>query len=373
MAKITTKDYGRWSISKSGSGDFWMVKQIIKPMSYLILTECPDESLTEKWKDFLANAELPTHYVTPNFFVDPYIRGGQRFAVLSFDKTGKVSAVLTGTDDGKRINSGFAVRPQTCFRRDCDLSEAAQNLLKGLREKGGNALEYINFYTWKPIREFENLGFQTEVSSGTNLIIMLDLSHGAEEIFKAFSQTRRNEIRKAIKQNLVQIKELETESELAELYQIHVDWNRRKGNQPDTFDEMKLAFEQKDHRKIFIAKHEEKVIAGSYYRFCKGGIVEYAANNSLVEFQKLRPNDLIGWHSIQWACREGFPYYSMGGSHLFLRRFGGGEWTTHRYKCDQSFLRIHNLRENIQNITVKTYQKLPGSLKKKVKQIAGKS
>lgn len=342
-------------------------------MSYLVLNEYPDNSLVEKWNDFLANAEFPTHYVTPNFFVDPYIRGGEKFAVLTFDDAGKITAVLTGTDDGKKINSGFAVRPQTCFRQNADLSKTTKDLFEGIREKGGNTLEYINFYTWKPVEEFEQVGFQTEPSSGTNLVIMLDLSYGADEIFKAFSQTRRNEIRKAIKQNLVQIKELETESELAELYQIHADWNLRKGNQPDTFSEMKLAFNQKEHRKIFIAKHNEKIIAGSYYRFCKGGIVEYAANNSLLEFQKLRPNDLIGWHSIQWACREGFPYYSMGGSHLFLRRFGGGEWITHRYKYDGSFLKIHNLRENIQNISVKTYQKLPISLKKKVKQIAGKS
>lgn len=341
-------------------------------MTYQILQEFPDADLLKKWNEFLASAELPTHYVTPNFFIDPYIRGGEKFAVLTFDNE-IITAVLTGTDDGKKINSGFAVRPQTCFRRNIDLSKAAKSLIEGLREKGGTSLEFINFYTWKPIPEFEEIGFQTEVSSGTNMIIMLDLSLGADEIFKAFSQTRRNEIRKSIKQNQVQIKELETGAELEELYEIHVDWNRRKGNQPDTFEQMKLAFEQKDHRKIFIAKHEDKVIAGSYYRFCKGGIVEYAANNSLVEFQKLRPNDLIGWHSIQWACEAGFPYYSMGGSHLFLRRFGGGEWATHRYKCDQSFLRVHNLRENIQNISVKTYQKLPVSIKKKVKQIAGRS
>lgn len=341
-------------------------------MSYQILTEYPNEKTLAEWNDFLGNAEFPTHYATPNFFVDPFIRGGEKFAVLTRDETGKITAVLTGTDDGVKLNSGFAVRPQTCFRRGADLSKTARNLLAGLREKGGAHLEYINFYTWQPVAEFEKIGFQTEVASGAEKIMMLDLAIGADEIFKGFSQTRRNEIRKSIKQNRVQIKELETEAELAELYEIHVEWNRRKGNQPDTFEQMKLAFAQKEHRKIFIAVHEGKIIAGSYYRFCKNGIVEYAANNSLVEFQKLRPNDLIGWHSIQWACEAGFTHYSMGGSHLFLRRFGGEEWAAHRYKLDRSFLKMHNLRENIQNFSVKTYQRLPISLKNKVKQIAGK-
>ncbi len=106
-------------------------------MSYKILHESPDAETLAQWQEFLANAEYATHYVTPNFFVDPFIRGGKRFAVLTFDEDDKVSAVLTGVDDGKKLVSEMAVRPQTAFRKDTNLFQTAQILLHALKEKGG--------------------------------------------------------------------------------------------------------------------------------------------------------------------------------------------------------------------------------------------
>ncbi len=341
-------------------------------MDYKILETSPDSETLLQWQEFLADAEFPTHYTTPNFFVDPYIRGGKRFAVLVYEENKKIAAVLTGVDDGQKLVSGFAVRPQTAFRKGVNLTQTAETMFRALKEKDGVNHELIEFYTWHPMAEFEDLGFQTQVSKDQNVVILVDLAKGAEQIFKEFSQTRRNELRKAIKQNLLEVKELENAEELQELYAIHVDWNERKGNLPDSFEDFSLALDQKDNRKVLIAKHEGKTIAGSYYRFCKGGVVEYAANNSLPEFQKLRPNDLLGWRSLEWACANNFSHYSMGGSHLFLRRFGGGEWTTHRYKMDLTKLKIHNLKENIFDFGIKTYQSLPVSVKTKIKQIAGK-
>ncbi len=175
-----------------------------------------------------------------------------------------------------------------------------------------------------------------------------------------------------MRKNELEVKTLETDEELKELYAIHLGWNHRKDNPADTFEEFRFAHSQKDYRKTLIAKFEGKVIAGSFYRFCQGGVIEYAANNSLIEYQKLRPNDLIGWRSIEWACEAGFTHYSMGGSHLFLRRFGGELVQTRRYKMDMSFLHVHNVKENIINFGLKTYRNLPPSVKSKLKNIAGK-
>ena len=341
-------------------------------MNWKILTEAPDEIWTRKWNDFLPNAQLPTHYTTPDFFADPYIRGGERFAVLALEND-EVTGVLTGIDAGKSIVSGIPNRPQTAFRKNADRVRAVENLIKGVYEKGSSNLEMTELYCWEPVAEFENLGFNFREYGGEKGTVVLDLTKGEDELFKEFSQTRRNEIRKAIKQNLVQISEVENLDELAELYEIHRDWCVRKGNQPDTFEQMQKAYSSKNHRKIFIAKHEGKVIAGSTYRFCRGGLVEYAGNNSLVEFQKLRPNDLIGWHSIQWACREKFALYSMGGAHLFLRRFGGEIVSTYRYKIDRSFLKIHNLSEAAKDFSIRTYKSLPQPFKTKLKKVLGRS
>ncbi len=340
-------------------------------MNYKIFTEHPNEDWTAKWNEFLTRASFPTHYTTPNFFVDPFVRGGEKFAVVSIQNE-KITSVLSGVFDGKKIVSGLFVRPQFAIDKSFDRLKTAENLLEGLKKKGGENLEVAEFFSWEPICEFEEIGFSTREYGGEQGTIILDLSKGEENLFKDFSQTRRNELRKAIKQNNVQIFEVENLDELKELHKIHCDWNERKGNVPDKFEDFELAWQQKNYRKIFIAKHDGKVIAGSYYRFCPGGVVEYAANNSMTEFQKFRPNDLLGWYSIQWACANGFSLYSMGGSHLFLRRFGGDTASVFRYKMDFTTLKIHNLKETVSDFGIKTYKSLPMPVRTKIKTVLGK-
>ena len=341
-------------------------------MKWKVILQPPDAETLVKWDEFLQHAAFPTHYTTPDFLVDPFVRGGERFAVLAFDEE-KIAAVLTAVDAGQTIHSGLAVRPQTAFRKDTNKLTAAKALIGGMLEKGGADLRFLEFYAWEKIENIDETGFQTLKTESDNKIVMLDLSKGAEAIFKDFSQTRRNEIRKAIKQNALEIREINSPHELIELYEIHKDWCARKNIAPDSFEDFEFGYLHRDYRKILIAKHEGKVIAGSYYRFYKNGVVEYAGNNSRLEYQKFRPNDLIGWLSIEWACEAGFKHYSMGGSHLFLRRFGGETVSTYRYKYDRSLLKIYNLKENVKNLSVNIYKGLPASVKSRIKQIAGKN
>jgi Acetyltransferase (GNAT) domain len=340
-------------------------------MDFKVLTEYPENAVRVQWEEFLRRAAYPTHYTTPNFFTDPYIRG-DKFAVLAMDGE-EVAAVLTGVENGKRIASGLAVRPQVIFGRDCDRLSALRAFSDGMMEKGGKALELIDLHTWEAVDGAEALGFRSRHCTDDDSIIMLDLSAGADEIFKGFSQTRRNEIRRELKKNLVAIKELETGEEIIELYDIHKDWNSRKGNDPDAFETFEKAMKQRENRKVIIALYEGKIIAGSYYRFCPGGVVEYAANNSLPEFQRLRPNDLIGWHAIQWACAGGFTHFSMGGSHLFLRRFGGEVFSAWHYRLDRTFLKRHEVKDSLKNFAVRTYLALPDSARNRIKQTLGKA
>lgn len=340
-------------------------------MDWKLITKYPDDALRDAWKEFLADASYPTHYTAPNFFTDPYIRG-ERFAVLAFEGE-KIAAVLTGVENGGRIISGLPVRPQTLFRKGCDRCGALQALLEGTLKCGGKSLELIDLHTWEPVDKAGGLGFRARACTGEDSIIMLDLAKGEDQIFKEFSQTRRNELRKAIKNAVVEIKELETDEEIAELYEIHVDWNKRKGNQPDPFEDFERAMKQRENRKVFLAVHDGKIIAGSYFRFCPGGVVEYAANNSLSEFQNLRPNDLIGWRAIQWACAGGFTHFSMGGSHLFLRRFGGEVFNAWHYRLDRTFLKRHEVKETLKKLAVKTYLSLPDSARQKIKQGLGRA
>ena len=120
-------------------------------MNYKIFTEHPNEEWSERWNEFLKRASFPTHYTTPNFFVDPFVRGGERFAVVSIQNE-KITGVVTGIFDGAKIVSGLFVRPQFAIDKSFDVLKTAENLLAGLKEKGGENLEVAEFFSWEPIR-----------------------------------------------------------------------------------------------------------------------------------------------------------------------------------------------------------------------------
>lgn len=339
-------------------------------MRHILLKSIPDRDLAERWNTFLTGVRFATHYVTPNYFLDPYV-SESGFAVIAIDEKDQIAAVATGTAAGRRIASGLFSRPQLVFGEKADRLAATQALMNGFEELDGSA-DLIELFAWEEMPEFALHDMQVRTSNEQTSIVMLDLSVGAEMIFRNFSQTRRNEIRKAIKLGVVEVKPLETDEELAEIYRIHCDWNERKGNIADSFEQMRTAAGQRANRRAFLAKVDGKVVAGSFYRFCPGGVVEYSSNFSMPEYQRLRPNDLIGWRAIEWACESGCAYFSMGGSHLFLRRFGGEVVRTFRYRRDQTRFRRYDLSENARDLGVEVFRRMPETFRKSVRKILAK-
>jgi Acetyltransferase (GNAT) domain len=74
-------------------------------------------------------------------------------------------------------------------------------------------------------------------------------------------------------------------------------------------------------------------------------VVEHAGGSSLASTLHLRPNDLLHWRAIEWACAEGLSKCSLGGHSLFLRKFRGEVVPTIRYRLDLSLFRRHIIRD----------------------------
>ena len=337
-------------------------------MEWKILTEYPDTELEQKWHEFMPNSTYPSHYTSPGYLRVPFWEGKNPFAVLALDGD-KVVGVSCGLNTGGELVSGIEVRPQVSISRDAEQYQVAKTLLDGLVELGGDDGELITLHISEAVPAFEELGFKVRKAEGSFEVVMLDLTLGADEIFKGFSQSRRSDIRKAIRQDKVRVSLVENLGELEELHKIHIDWCKSKEMEPNSWQVFKSAWEQKDYMRIFIAKHEEKIIAGSYFRFYPNSVAEYAANNSIPEYRKLRPNDLLVWRAIEWSCEKSLRRFSMGGSHLFLRRFGGDIVSSYRYQLDRTVLQRHAAKEAISNIAIKTYQSLPDSTRKKIKRV----
>jgi hypothetical protein len=285
----------------------------------------------------------------------------------------KVVGAATGVRKGRHLISGLAVRPQVSVSKNADRRELVKNLTKGFFELSKNGADLLTLHCADQLSEFAEFGFNEKRAEGTYEVVHIDLTKGADAVFKGFSQSRRSDLRKAMRENKVQIAPVENESELKDLYQIHVDWSCRKQITPHTWEMMQKLFSMPQAHRILVAKHEGKIIAGSFFRFYPNALFEYVANNSIPEYQYLRPNDLLVWKGIEWACGEGFPLCTLGASHLFLRRFGGEIFSSHRYQFDRTFLKKHEKKEAVLEFTLKTYRAIPYSTRQRMKKLIGKS
>jgi len=302
------------------------------------IIHCRGAGLIEtQWRDCLAASDFPTHYTAPEYFLEPALRDRKPFAILSAVGN-KVTAVLTGIHDGERVQSGLSVRPQIAFSRQADRSLAMSALIAGLLQEARSA-KLVDLYLWSDMAGPEDARFRQKHYAG---VVVLDLSRGPEALFRKFSQTRRNDIRRAIRRG-VSVEPANGRDDVSAYYPVYVEWARYKGLPIAGEDQFQETFALTHNRLLLLARYEGHIIAGAVLRFFPRGVVEYAANSSLENSLHLRPNDLLQWRAVEWACAEGMTKYSLGGDHLFLRKSGGEVFPTTRHRLDLSMLRRYTV------------------------------
>jgi hypothetical protein len=307
--------------------------------SFRIVHSRPSGLIESQWRNCLADCDFPTHYTSPEFFLEPMLRKTNGFAVLSLMDE-QVTGILTGTHDGYRVQSGLSVRPQIAFSRHADRSGAMASLIAGLVVEAASA-KLVDLFVWSDIEVLVKSRFRRRPYEG---VVMLDLLRGPDALFRKFSANKRINIKKAIKYG-VSVAPAKSVDEISAYYRICVDWCFRKNLPIQSEDEFQENFKLSKNRLLLLARHEGRIIAGVVIRFFPGGVMEYAANSSLQSALHLRPNDLLHWRAIEWGYREGLTKYSLGGAHLFLRKFGGQIVPTTRCRLDMSMFRGYTVRD----------------------------
>ena len=301
--------------------------------SYHILHRQPGGLIEELWRDCLADADFPTHYTAPEYFLEPGFRNKGPFAILSLSGE-EVTAVLTGIRDDAHVQSGLSVRPQIVFSRRADRARAMANLVDGLLVEAASA-KLVDLFLWSDIATTIGSRFRKRRYDG---VVMLDLSRGPDALFRKFSENKRRNIKRAIKYG-VSVEPAASRAEVSAYHAICADWSRRKGLHLPEEEEFRRTFALTNNRLLFLARHDGKIVAGVVIRFFPHGVMEYAANSSLENALHLRPNDLLHWRAIEWGCRVGMTHYSLGASHPFVRKFGGDIVPTTRHRLDLSTFR----------------------------------
>ena len=307
--------------------------------SFQILHGQPVGPIETAWRACLADSDFPTHYASPEYFCEPMLPGKKPFAILSIVDE-DVTAVMTGLHDADRVQSGFSSRPQIAFSRHADRLRAMSNLIAGLLQEAG-AAKLIDLFLWSDMAGLVDARFNQRAFGG---VVMLDLAVGPDTLFRQFSQTRRNDIRRGIKCG-VSVDLAKSRDDVSAYYAVYVDWARRRFLPITGEEQFQRIFAARRNRQLLLARYKGEVIAGVVLRFFPGGVVEHAASSSLQSALHLKPNDLLHWRAIEWAYAEGLTKYNVGGVNLFQRKFGGEVAPTTRHRLDLSLFRRHTISD----------------------------
>lgn len=335
-------------------------------MKFVTVHEYPEPKLERAWRDCLTRVEYPAHYDAPEFFREPYWAGQKPFAVLAVEGP-RVTGVITGIHRGGQVECGLPSRPQICVDTSCDQAATLDALARGVLVEAKSA-ELVSVFTWAHLQlpSFTARGFRSRALTGN---VVLDLTQGPEQLFKQFPKDRRRNIRFAEK-NGVDIGEVTNDQDIADAFAVYQTWrktDRKQINGPGrTFDVFEKAARLRDNRLTLVARVDGKPIAINLFRFFPGGLFESAANSSLDEFMHLKPNDLLQWRGIEWACAHGLRRHSLGGAHTFLRRFGGEVIPVYRYRLDRTFLRQHDLKDTFREMGRETIKRMPDGIGKRL-------
>jgi hypothetical protein len=340
---------------------------------FTILHDFPPPEAETAWRQYLQKLECPAHYDSPEFFREPYLFGTNRFAVLAFDGDA-VTAVLTGLHKDGEVLSGLQSRPQVSVDPAADQKSAVDGLARGLLKEAGSK-KLITVYSWNslPLHSFEALDFQARELEGD---VVLDLHPGPEALFKKLHASRRKNVRHGLRAG-VEVFRAKTVEDAQAFYQVHIGWHqtkRKKIKSPEMPREAFLErFCQNGNFACMLARYSGRVIAGIVLRFFPGGLVEFSHHSSLDEFLYLKPNEVLQWQCIEWACGQGFSRCSLGGAHTFHRRFGGSVVPILRYRLDRSFLRRHARYEATIDSMRSGFHRLPPVLQKPVRRMMGRA
>ena len=339
-------------------------------VEYRILHSSPEPQLESQWLGCLAHAVDPAHYASPAFFKELYFRDKKPFAVLAVVGE-EVVGVLTGLHEGQTLVSGLESRVHIALDGRQDPKDILSALARGV-EQEAHGSKLVQVYSWSDLdlSPFVKIGYRKRRLTGNPV---LDLSLGADTLLKQFGTTHRRNIKLAAK-NGVEVSEASTREDFDAFYEVYDAWCTMKKlfKYPNEL-EWEVFQTTKNNRRLFVAKKDGKVIAGTTIRFCPGGLVEYSRNCSMPEFLHTKPNDLLMWHAIRWSCENSFSHFSMGAHHKFLRGFGGTIVPIDRYRADRTLFRKHDLNDLIHDTARKGLASLPPAYEVRIRSLLGKT
>lgn len=278
------------------------------------VTETDENELKpEEWYNLLSNSEVCDAFQT------------QEWALVSRKSLNARPFFLTVRREGKIIGGVMFLRKKMFGLFDSyeirggpiyvkgNRDVVMKSIVEALRKKEGKSI-YLLFIPFPAINHtfmeiFRNEGYHPFPFR----TIIIDLKRPLEEIWGALDKRARWGVRKAERLGL-EAKVADNWQEWEEYYHLHVLHSREKQypTSPRSFFREMFKLHDKNMSRLFIAKHEEQMIAGSLFLAYKENMV-FLQNSSSDTFRKFNPNNLLQWKSIEWAKENGATTYDING------------------------------------------------------------
>lgn len=181
-------------------------------------------------------------------------------------------------------------------------------------------------------------------SGGTFVIDFKDNDPDCENIWKNFHRNVRQKIRQANESGVI-IEEAKHENDFNawwKLYEVAIKTKEFEGQKYGLVHDL---FNKPEVSRLFLAKSEDKVIAGTFLLLNKGVLSWLSAMDS--NSGRYRPNNLLNWEIIKWGKDQGYAYYDMGGAIInknhgpteFKKSFGGEYRELYTYRIPIVYLK----------------------------------
>ncbi|MFH1382047.1 MAG: peptidoglycan bridge formation glycyltransferase FemA/FemB family protein [Chloroflexota bacterium] len=164
---------------------------------------------------------------------------------------------------------------------------------------------------------------------------LLDLERPLDKIWTSFIQNARWGVRKGEKSG-VTVAEATRWEEWTAFRSIHVGHSQAHGiaaKSTEFFRYLYDNFYPRNMVKVFIAKHDGKILAGMLFLICQDTMIYYIGASD-PNYLAMSPNDPIMWHAIQWGKNNNIkllnledtypnPSSNLYGIHKFKEKWGG--------------------------------------------------
>lgn len=170
----------------------------------------------------------------------------------------------------------------------------------------------------------------------------LDLSRNEKEIFRSLSRSTRRNIKIAIRDG-VEIEINHNLSAVNSFYKLHCRTRKYHGVPPQPYTFFKNLYEYvitKNNGAVFVARYSGRDVAAAIVLyFGSKAVYKFSAFDR--QYWRAKPNNLLLWTVIKWACENGFKNLHLGrtetqnrGLLAFKEKWGPVEKVQHYYRFD---------------------------------------